>query len=145
MYDIWKKEAINALELYEARKRALVNIPDQIKELEEKLSSIRSAASSNITVKGSGSGKDDTYINNIVAREKLSANLEEAKKHVFRVSSALDVLSNEEKEILCRFFVDQERGAADNIAEEKHIDRKTVYYRKDAALKKFAYAMYGGI
>lgn len=144
MFDIWKKQAMNDLEMYEARKQALINIPDQIRELEEKLTSIRSQTADSVSVKGGGGSRDDAYLNNIVARDQLQANLEEARRAVSRVTGALSVLNQEEKEILERFYMRPEKGVAFNMADEMGIDRKTVYHRKDAALKKFAAAMYNG-
>lgn len=136
---------MNELEMYEARKQALINIPDQIKELEEKLASIRVQSTDSISVKGCSGSRDDAYLNNIVARDQLAANLEEARRAVSRVNGALSILTQEEKELLERFYMTREKAAADNLADELHIDRKTVYYRKDTALKKFTIAMYNGI
>lgn len=131
--------------MFEARKQALINIPDQIRELEEKMSSIRSQAADSISVKGGGGGKDEAYLNNIVARDCLKENLEEARRSVSRVSGALSILNEEEKELLERFYMTPEKGVSFNMADELNVDRKTVYYRKDAALKKFTIAMYNGI
>lgn len=136
---------MNELEMYEARKQSLINIPDQIKELEERLVSIRSAGADSVSVKGGVSGKDDAYLNNIVARDILSANLEEARRSVIRVGGALSILTAEEREILERFYMNPEKGVSFNMADELSIDRKTVYYRKENALKKFTIAMYNGI
>jgi hypothetical protein len=136
---------MNELEMYEARKQALINIPDQIKELEEKLTSIRSQSADSISVNGGGGSRDDAYLNNIVARDRLTANLEEARRSVSRVSGALSILTQEEKELLERFYMTPEKGVSFNMADELSVDRKTVYYRKDAALKKFTIAMYNGI
>lgn len=131
--------------MYEAKKQALINIPDQIKELEEKLTSIRSQSADSVSVKGGGGSRDEAYLNNIVARDQLMANLEEARRIVIRVSGALAILSEDEKEILRRFYMVREKNAAYNMAEDKHVDHKTVYRRKDTALQKFATAMYGGM
>lgn len=141
--NIWRDQAINDLNNYEAKKQSLINIPDQIRELEEKMASIRSQAAESVSVKGSGGSKDDAYLNNIVARDRLNAKLEENRRFVSRVNNSLSILSEEEREILRRFYMTQERGAAYNIAEEKAIDHKTVYHRKDDALHKFTTAMYG--
>ena len=143
MYDIWKKQAMNELEMLEPRKQALINIPDQIRELEEKLVTIRGQTSDSVCVSGSGGRRDDAYLNNIVAREQLQANLEEARRAVRRVSGAMGVLTPEEKEILERFYVTPEKSVSLNIAAEKCVDRKTVYRWKDVALAKFTIAMYG--
>jgi DNA-binding CsgD family transcriptional regulator len=145
MFDIWRKEAINELESYEARKQALINIPDQIKELEEKITSIRSPSVDSVSVFGGGGSRDDALLNNIVARDMLKQNLEDARKSCSRVSGALNILTQEEREILERFYLKPEKKAAFNIAEQLNVDHKTVYSRKDAALKKFIIAMYNGI
>lgn len=140
--DIWRKQAETDLKMYEASKLALVNIPDQIKELEEKITSIRSQTADSVSVRGGGS-RDDAYLNNIVARDRLNANLEENRRFVSRVTNALSVLSDDEKELLDRFYVRQEKSACFNIADEKKVERKTVYRMKDIALAKFSCAMYG--
>lgn len=141
--DIWRKQAESDLKIYEASKQALINIPDQIKELEEKLTSIRSQSPDSVSVKGGGGGRDDAYLNNIVARDRLKANLEDSRRFVSRVSNALSILTEDEKELLRRFYMIPEKGAAYNMAAEKHVDHKTVYRWKDDALDRFTIAMYG--
>lgn len=141
--NIWRDQAINDLGIYAAKKQSLINIPGQIKELEEKMTSIRSQSADSISVKGGGGSRDGAYLDNIVARDRLSANLEENRRFVRRVSSALSILSEGEEELLERFYMNREKGAAYKIAEEKRVDYKTVYRWKDEALEKFAIAMYG--
>ena len=141
--DIWRKQAESDLKIYEASKPALINIPDQIKELEEKLTSIRSQSADSVSVKGGGGSRDDAYLNNIVARDRLKANLEDSRRFVSRVSNAMSILTEDEKELLRRFYMIPEKGAAYNMAAEKHVDHKTVYRWKDDALDRFTIAMYG--
>ena len=141
--DIWRKQAESDLKIYEASKQALINIPDQIKELEEKLTSIRSQSADSVSVKGGGGSRDDAYLNNIVARDRLKANLDDSRRFVSRVSNALSILTEDEKELLRRFYMIPEKGAAYNMAAEKHVDHKTVYRWKDDALDRFTIAMYG--
>ena len=143
--DIWRRQAESDLREYEAKKKSLENIPDQIRELEEKMTSIRSQTADSVSVKGGGGSRDDAYLNNIVARDRLTANLEEARRAVSRVNGALSILTQEEKELLERFYMTPEKEVSFNMAHELSVDRKTVYYRKDAALKKFTIAMYNGI
>ena len=145
MREIWKIKAIELLEDHEAKKQSLVNIPERIRELEENLARIRSSQTDTLRVKSSAGTRDDEYIANIVERELLQKNLEDARKLVGRVNSALSVLSEGEQKLLERFFIKKEREACFNLAEELKIDRKTVYYRKEEALRKFTIAMYGGI
>ena len=141
--DIWRRQAEDDLREYEAKKKSLENIPDQIRELEERMTSIRSQTADSVSVKGGVGSRDDAYLNNIVARDRLNANLEDNRRFVSRVSNALSILTDDEKRVLTRFYIVPERGAAFNLAGEKHVDHKTVYRWKDAALEKFATAMYG--
>ena len=141
--DIWRRQAEDDLREYEARKKSLENIPDQIRELEEKMTSIRSQNADSVSVKGGGGSRDDAYLNNIVARDRLNANLEDNRRFVSRVSNALSILTDDDKRILTRFYIVPERGAAFNLSGEKHVDHKTVYRWKDTALEKFATAMFG--
>ena len=143
LYDIWKKQAINELEMFEARKQALINIPSQIEELKARMTSIRSVTVDSVSVKGGGANRDDAYLNNIVARECLEANLEDSRRSVSRVTGALSILSSDEEELLERFFIRPEKNAAFNIASEWNVDHKTVYRQKETALHKFAVAMFG--
>lgn len=141
--DIWRRQAESDLREYEAKKKSLENIPDQIRELEEKMTSIRSQTADSVSVKGGGGSRDDAYLNNIVARDRLSANLEDNRRFVSRISNAISILTDDEKKILTRFYIVPERGVAYNIASEKNVDHKTVYHWKDEALEKFTTAMYG--
>lgn len=141
--DIWRRQAEDDLREYEAKKKSLENIPDQIRELEEKMTSIRIQTADSVSVRGGGGSRDDAYLSNIAARDRLSTNLEDNRRFVSRVSNALSILTDDEKKLLTRFYIVPERGVAYSMADEKHVDHKTVYRWKDAALERFAIAMYG--
>jgi hypothetical protein len=145
MREIWKMKAMNDLEMYEARKTAIENISEQLRELEAEMTSIRSPGAENNSGRGGESRKDNRYINNIVSRDLLKENLKEAKRNVRRVERAMKVLTDEEKDILKLFFIKREKEAAFDLADKLRIDRKTVYYRRDLALEKFTIAMYNGL
>lgn len=145
MREIWKMQAMNDLEMYEARKTSIANISEQLRELEEEMTSIRSPGAESSSVQGGGSRKDARYINNIVSRDRLKENLKEAKRNVRRVERAMTALTDDEKDILKRFFIKREKEAAFDLADKFGIERKTVYYRRDLALEKFTIAMYNGL
>lgn len=145
MREIWKMKAMNDLEMYEARKTAIDNISEQLRELEAEMTSIRSPGAENNSGRGGESRKDNRYINNIVSRDLLKENLKEAKRNVRRIERAMKVLTDEEKDILKLFFIKREKEAAFDLADKLRIDRKTVYYRRDLALEKFTIAMYNGL
>lgn len=141
---IWKQEAIEKLRQYEAKRLAVKNIPMEIKRLELDMRSIRSATSDGSPVSGGGSGREDMYLSNIVHREELERALEQAEIWVSLTEAALDLLSKEERLLLDRFYIHPEKCATDRLAGDLHVDAKTVYRRKDEALRKFTISLYGG-
>lgn len=139
----WKREAIDKLRQYEAKRSALVDIPKDIAYLESAITRIRSSTSDGTPVKGGGSGREDMLLNNIVKREELKVAFKAAQEWVGRVENGLAVLNAEERLVLEKFFLFPAPGAADRLAGDLHLDVKTVYRRKDAAIKKFTMALYG--
>lgn len=141
----WKFEAVEKLRQYEAKKQSLKSIPEEVKRLESAMRSIRSATADGTPVAGGGSGREDMMLSNIVHREELDRSLEQAQKWVALVEAGLEILSQDERLILERFYIHPEKGAADRLAGDLNLDVKTVYKRKDAALRHFTVSLYGGI
>lgn len=139
---IWKNEAISKLKAYAAKKLALENIPLEIQQQTLALSSIRSADPDSVPVRGNGT-REDAILNNMTYRAELMESYTQTKLWIDAVDRALSVLTPEERTLLERFFVLQEPKAADRLAGDLHMDVKTVYRRKDDALRKFTIALYG--
>ena len=140
----WKSEAMEKLRLYEVKKRSLQNIPEEIKRLESAMKSIRSATADGTPVSGGGSGREDMMLSNIVQREELERSLDQAKKWVAFVDAGLEILSEEERLILDRFYINPAKGNVDKLCWELGLEKSQVYSRKDAALRRFTIALYGG-
>lgn len=140
----WKIEAVDKLKQYEAKKLSLENIPLEIERLELAMQGIRSASSEGSPTRSEGSARDDAYLSNIVHREELERLMEQSAKWVALVDAGLEILSSEERLLLDRFYISPEKGAADRLAGDLRIDVKTVYRRKDAALRRFTISLYGG-
>lgn len=141
----WKTEAVDKLRLYEAKKKSLKSIPSVIEQLESAMVGIRSVTSDGTPVQGGGSGREDMLLSNIVKREELGRALEQAQKWVALVDAGLEILTEEERLVLDRFYIHPVCGAADRLAGELGLGVKTVYKRKDAALRRFTVALYGGV
>lgn len=142
---IWKNEAIEKLKQYDAKRGALDSIPKAIRELELDMQSLRGAAVDRTPVRGSGSRHEDAMLSNIVKREELERSLEQAKIWVDLVDAALDHLPEGEQVILERFYIYPEKNAAERLAGDLFCDPKTVYRRKDDALRTFTIALYGAV
>lgn len=141
----WKKEAIEKLKEYNARKQAITSIPMEIAQLESSVRGIRSASADGVAISGGGSGREDMLLSNICKREELKRSLAAAKVWVSQVDAAMGVLNQEERLILDKFYLSSQKGAAERLACDLGADVKTVYHRKDAALRRFTIALYGSV
>lgn len=140
----WKREAVDKLKCYEAKRQALKSIPEEMHRLELQITGIRSAASDGTPVSGGGSGREDALINSISRRVELDLALGDAKRWVETVDNALAVLNDDERKVLDRFYIHRSRGAVERLREELGLqDVSSVYRRKDRALRHFTYALYG--
>lgn len=139
----WKYEAMEKLKEYNAKKRALENIPGEIKRLESAMQSIRSATSDGSPVNGGGNGREGMYLSNIVCREELERSFEQAQMWVNLVDAGLEILSEEERLILDMFYINPAKGNVDRLCGELGVEKPTVYRRKDAALRHFTICLYG--
>lgn len=139
----WKAEAVDKLRQYEARKNALNTIPGEIDQLRRSRTAIRSATADSTPVHGGGSGREDMMLSSIVKEQELEQSLKETRRWVAGMETALGVLSEEERLVLDRFYINASRGAAERAAADLGVDVKTAYRRKDAALRRFTIALYG--
>lgn len=141
----WRIEAKGMLYDYEARRTALGNIPEEIRRLKLAYEGIRSAVTDGTPVRGGGSGREDAMLSNIATREKLARNLETSRLWVENVDRALASLTEEERRVLDAMYIHRQRAAAPRLAEELGVEERSVYYRRDRALRRFTIAMYGAV
>ena len=140
----WKFEAIEKLKEYAARKKAITSIPEEIKRLEEDAQRIRAASTDATPVQGGGSAREDMLLSNIVHREELQRRLSDARRWVEIVDGGLAVLTDDDRLVLDRFYIHPMRGNVDRLCLELGLEEaKSVYRRKDKALRKFTLAIYG--
>lgn len=140
----WKIEATDKLKQYEAKRQSLQIIPLEIAQIESTMTGIRSARTDSIAIRNSGgNARENMMLSCIVRKEELKHNLEQAELWVGAVTSALDVLNDDERKILDRMYIHREKKAADRLAGELFVDIATVYRWKDDALRKFTIALYG--
>lgn len=139
----WKFEAIEKLKQYEAKKRSLQNIPEEISRLESAMAAIRSATADGTPVQGGGSGKEDMYLSNIVRREELARSQEMAQKWVKLVDDALDILTEDDRLILDRFYIHPEKGNVERLCMDLGCEKATAYRRRDQALRTLTISLYG--
>lgn len=139
------KEAEHKLRDYNAKCNAILSTAEQITQLEQESFSVRSATTDATPVRGGGNGREDALLNNIAMRSELQTAHDHAEAWVRVVDRALGVLSPDERLVLDRFYINRQKGHVERLMEELCIEKAQVYARKDAALRHFTVALYGGV
>jgi len=139
----WKYEAIERLKDYDAKKRALISIPEELRRLKLQSTAIRSASSDGTAVHGGGSGREDAMLNNIVYRESLKNRLDQTRLWVSATDRALAALTDEERLVLDRLYLHPARGNVDRLCQDLNVEKSAVYDRRDRALRHFTVALFG--
>lgn len=138
----WKYESMEELREYEAKRTAVDNLPDEIQQLKAQMVKL-GGSSNSVPVKGGGSQWEDRQINLIVKMDKLKTSLGYAREWVARVEQGLAVLTDEERLILDRFYINAAKGNVDRLCGDLCLEKSAVYDRKDKALRRYTLARYG--
>lgn len=139
----WKTEAVDKLRRFDAMRRSLVNIPEELRRLESVATEIRAAAMDASPVQGGGSRREDALLSNIVHRQELQRNLEQAQSWMRSARRGLEALNEQERMILLRFYICPEKGAIERLCAELGMEKSSLYRHREQALKKFTIALYG--
>lgn len=142
----WRKEAADKLKDYQARKKAVDNIQEEISRLKAESTRIRSAVTDSTPIHGGGgSTREDALLSNIALRDELKGRLQDTRRWLATVDRALAELTDEERLVLDRFFIHRAKGNVEILMEELHLEKTAVYEKKDRALRRFTLALYGAV
>lgn len=140
----WCIFAIQRLRDYESRKEAIDNLTEQIQLLEDNFTAIRSATTDSTPVQGGNENKrEQMLIHNIATREELQNNLEITKREIATTEKGLAALTETEKKILERFYINRSKGYVERLCDELYISKTELYRQKEDALKRFTMVCYG--
>ncbi len=139
----WKSEAIEQLSKYDAMVKAVKNIPEQIRCLDDTIKTLRTAHADALRLGKTRGRSDDHIINNIVKRQELEKSYQNAVAWVRTTEQAMSVLNFEERQILEGMYIRPEKGIVSVLCEELGIEQSSVYRRRDHALYRFTIALYG--
>lgn len=140
----WKKEAVNDLRTYLQRKKAVENVRERIKILEEQFTSLK-GLSTDTPVKGGMSRQEEKMLDNISERECLAFSLKIAEELVGLTEKGLEVLEKRERQVLEGFYFEKTDNHVERLCERFHLEKTRLYEIKDGALRKFTIAMYGTV
>ena len=139
----WVKEAESKLRDYAAKERSLESVAERIAQLQAEMTCVRSATTDSTAVHGGGNCREDALLNNISERTELERAKQRTAEWVEWVNKALRALSDSERHVLNRFYIRNEKYAAERLCEELHLEKAQVYRRKGTALRHFAILLYG--
>ena len=142
-----RNAAINALKDYEGMNYIIQNAPSEIAATQECMTGIRSPALSDMP-KGSRD-PHTAEIRIVKAMDSISLLNERyrrAEEYMAWFLPAWQMLSEQERFVLSRFYMDDESKQVDSvgeICEHFHIERTSAYKRKDRALSRLTLLLYG--
>lgn len=139
----WKTEALERLARYDAMRQAKINLPEEIKRLEMEAYSLRGKSMETEPVKSCGSRPEDAMLTNLVYRQELAESLDQVERWLQVTNRALAALTPEEKIILHRLYMYPEQGSLNRLCGELQVEKSSIYRKRDAALQKFTYSLYG--
>lgn len=139
----WKTISIDDLREYNARRQSLEALPLQIAELDVEMTGIRSSGNMGVVGSGGSGSREDWLLGCMMKKEKLQRNLDRAKLWVSFMDKGLAALTEDERHILDRFYINPAKGNVDRLCEELFVEKTALYKRKDAALRRFTVALYG--
>lgn len=139
----WVREAESKLRDYSEKEQSLESVTERITQLNLEMSCVRSATTDGTAVHGGGNGREDALLNNIAERDELERAKLSTAEWLEWVNGALIALSDTDKNLLDKFYINRRKGHVERLCEEMHLEKAQVYRRKEAALRKFTLLLYG--
>lgn len=143
MSTYWQQIAAEDLKSYTYRKQSLAGMADEIATLKGAAISIRAVRSDAEPVAGGTNGREDAIIDNIVRRDELMVTMAQVEVRCRRIEAALEAISDKDRTILTRLFIEPQKGAIERLCNELNYDKATVYRHRTNALRNFTLSMYG--
>lgn len=139
----WKNEALERLRKYDLMCTAVVNIPQEIRQLEEEATAVRASRTDKINVLSGNGRREEMLLDNMMRRQELYWKLEQTENWVQCMNRAMDTLAPEERQVLQGLYILPVKGGVERLCRELGLESSSIYRKRDAALRKFTTALYG--
>ena len=139
----WTYNAKQDLIEYDSICQSLHNIPEQIRELEEQITSLKSVRYDKTPVQGGLSGQESRLIDYIDRKERLKINYAVARSKQERIKRGMDALDDRERRVVELLTIRKAAGNLDRLCREYSYEKSQIYNIQTRALKKFTLAMFG--
>ena len=128
---------------YNERKLQLETLPERIAMEKARQTSIRTASSESMMVKGGGNVRQERDTAAIVEIDRLKAEYNLARREVALIDKILATLNETERRCVELMDLNRQQGAADRLSEELNYDKSMVYDIYNTALDKIARLYWG--
>ena len=135
--------AIADLREYKAQLASIQNLKDAIAECQAGIDQLHSTQYDRTPVMGGESGYEERILTNMDKIKRLNGNLSIAKSKTARVDRGMAALDDDERMVLERMYVNQEREAIRRLCEDLNCEIAQIYRIRRRALNRFTRAMYG--
>lgn len=139
-----RKAVIDDLEKHNLRQLSINNLQARIAELEADFGRLQAVRFDSVAVQGYKTSLEERLVNIIAEKDDLKERLKRTKNKRKRVEKALYALTESERKILEKFYI--ERASADErmaLCEEFGVERSELYRQKDEALARLDFILYG--
>lgn len=139
----YKKWLIEDLQNLSRQKFAIVQLQEELETVEAEYAAIKAT---NYDKMPSGKGtnvQEEKLLTAIAKKDELSANLEYTRRHVADMERLLTALPDDERLIIERMVLSNEKYAADMLADELGYERRQIYNKRNQALTHLAQMRHG--
>ena len=139
----YKKWLIEDLQTLNRQRFAISQLESELETAEAEFCAIKA---SNLDKMPSGSGdniQEEKLLTVIAKKDELAKNLEYTRKHVADMDRLLNQLPDEERLIIERSVINNEKYAAETLADELGYERRQIFNKKNAALTHLAQLRHG--
>lgn len=139
----YKKWLIEDLLTLERQRFAISQLREELETVEAEYTAIKAT---NYDKMPTGSGEnvqEEKLLTAIAKKDELRASLIYTEKHVADMERLLKQLPDDERQIIERTFVGQEKYAAESLADELGYERRNIYRMRNRALLHLAQLRYG--
>lgn len=134
---------VNDLQKLNRWKFAVVQMESELETLTAEFASIK-ATNFDKMPSGTGENAQEEKLVTVIARkDELTAKLNFTRKKVADLERLLEQLSDDERLIIERMVVNQERRAADSLAEELGYESRQIFRKRAEALSRLCALRYG--
>lgn len=122
---------------------SISQMKSELQTLDAEFTAIKATDYDKIPGGTGGNVQEEKLLSVLARKEELRTNLEATQRHVLDLDRLLAALSDEERRVVDRMFVNRERYAQDRLSEELGYESAQIYRVKNRALLHMAQMRFG--